>query len=90
MYLKYFVEPFLKLRILSLYNITNFDRFYILLYFFPTCILARVLVGSYIAVTGVGWYLYLLNDKEIDRYQIESRSALVALTPLLEAESDRE
>jgi len=48
------------------------------------------MVGTYIVCTGVGWYLYLLNDRLIDRYQVESRSSIIALTPLLDAESDRE
>lgn len=48
------------------------------------------MIGTYCFCTGVGWYLYLLNDKEVDRYQIESRSALIAITPLLDAEADRE
>jgi len=48
------------------------------------------LVGTYIVCTGVGWYFYLLNDKLVDKYQIESRSSIIALTPLLDAEADRE
>jgi len=51
---------------------------------------SRAIVGTYFVCTGVGWYLYLLNDRQIENYQIESRSALIALTPLLDAESDRE
>ncbi|VVC26531.1 GRIM-19 [Cinara cedri] len=50
----------------------------------------RALVGTYLVSTGIGFYLYLLNDKEIDHYQIESRSALIALKPLLDAEADRD
>jgi len=53
-------------------------------------VLDRAMIGTYCFCTGVGWYLYLLNDKEVDRYQIESRSALIAITPLLDAEADRE
>lgn len=48
------------------------------------------MVGTYVLVTGVGWYFYLLNDRQIDNYQVESRSALIALSPLLDAETDRE
>lgn len=54
------------------------------------CVLARALVGTYVVCTGVGWYLYLLNDKQVTKFQVESRSALIALSPLLQAESDRE
>jgi len=53
-------------------------------------ILGRAMVGTYIVCTGVGWYLYLLNDRLVDRYQVESRSSLIAITPLLDAEADRE
>jgi hypothetical protein len=51
---------------------------------------ARALVGTYMVCTGVGWYLYLLNDRQIDNYQIESRNAIIAISPLLDAEADRE
>ncbi|XP_050521802.1 NADH dehydrogenase [ubiquinone] 1 alpha subcomplex subunit 13 [Daktulosphaira vitifoliae] len=50
----------------------------------------RAMVATYVACSGIGWYLYLLNDKQIDKYQVENRSALIALTPLLDAEADRE
>jgi len=53
-------------------------------------ILGRAMVGTYIVCTGVGWYLYLLNDQLVDKYQVESRSSLIAITPLLDAEADRE
>jgi len=53
-------------------------------------ILGRAMVGTYIVCTGVGWYLYLLNDRLVDKYQVESRSSLIAITPLLDAEADRE
>ncbi|CAH1725268.1 NADH dehydrogenase [ubiquinone] 1 alpha subcomplex subunit 13 [Aphis gossypii] len=51
---------------------------------------SRALVGTYIVCTGVGWYFYLLNDRLVDKYQVESRSSIIALTPLLDAEADRE
>lgn len=73
-------------------HVKNLLLIYHLFIFVYVCfyILARALVGTYLVSTGVGFYLYLLNDKEIDHYQVESRSALLALRPLLDAESDRE
>lgn len=71
-------------------HVQLFYFFRINLQIFSLYIIGRALVATYLTCTGVGWYLYLLNDKLIDNYQIESRSAILAITPLLDAEADRE
>jgi len=48
------------------------------------------IIGSYIAVTAAGLFVYYLTAKQIKREEIEIRSAENCIYPLLVAERDRE
>uniref|UniRef100_A0A1L8E181 NADH dehydrogenase [ubiquinone] 1 alpha subcomplex subunit 13 n=1 Tax=Nyssomyia neivai TaxID=330878 RepID=A0A1L8E181_9DIPT len=46
--------------------------------------------GGYFALTFGGFYLYALNYWDVEREEVEMRSARNAILPLLRAERDRE
>lgn len=46
--------------------------------------------AGYLATTAGGLYLYYLNYKQIQKHEIEMRSAKMAIYPMLLAERDRE
>ncbi|BES87717.1 unnamed protein product [Nesidiocoris tenuis] len=51
---------------------------------------AKSLIAGYLAMSGAAFYLYFQNYKKIHRDDVEVRSSMMAITPLLMAEHDRE
>ncbi|KAF6208210.1 hypothetical protein GE061_016662 [Apolygus lucorum] len=47
------------------------------------------LIVGHFALTAGALYLYFQNYKEVHRDQVETRSTMMAITPLLQAERDR-
>ncbi|KAG5674926.1 hypothetical protein PVAND_004871 [Polypedilum vanderplanki] len=48
------------------------------------------IIGAYIGITTFAVYIYHLTNKQIQREEVEMRSARLALMPMLIAERDRE
>ncbi|KRT78352.1 hypothetical protein AMK59_6522 [Oryctes borbonicus] len=48
------------------------------------------MIGGYLTMTAVAGYIYYLTYKKVQHDEIEDRSALFAIRPLLLAERDRE
>lgn len=47
------------------------------------------IIPAYVGATALGYYLWVLTEKEISAQRLENSSATIAIMPLVIAEKDR-